>query len=70
MRYEYSDNIDRRGTREADEKQHKTLEEIKEEMGEEHYLEILRKFANGEALTEDEQALIDSLKEGHVGHHH
>ncbi len=66
MRYEYSSNIDHKGERDGRESQKKTLEELKEEMGEEHYLEIIRKFSNNEKLDDDEQALIDHLREGHV----
>jgi len=49
--------------------QQEILSDLKEKMGSQYYLEILKKLANGEPLEEEEQALINSLKDDFAGYH-
>jgi hypothetical protein len=62
-------SIDRAGEQGGRKAQQEILHDLKEKMGSEYYLGILRKLANGESLDDEEESLLESLKDDFKGYH-
>ncbi len=66
MRYEPFNNIDLRGTREAEKDKREAIENLKDELGLEKFHRILKRLEEGEPLTEEEKASIEMLRKQHL----